>query len=137
MSARDCAIAFGYPFTPAGLTSEPELRRGRFGLGAPISRSDHEIEIFNDPGGHVVIAAELDVLRARGAHGAPAAEPGELQPVEPDRSRRLLAAEVVDRLSAAVDADADAAGHRAGQLEQDARTLGRFGELAHDVPHRG
>ena len=62
---------------------------------------------------------ELDVLGTGGAHGTPPGKPGELQPVEPDRRRRFLAAEVVDHLGAAVDADADAAGQRAGQFEQD------------------
>src|SRR6516165_2816709 len=89
------------------------------GIMFRAARSDHEIQVFDDPGGHVFVAAELDVLGTGGAHGTPPGKPGELQPVEPDRRRRFLAAEVVDHLGAAVDADADAAGERAGQFEQD------------------
>src|SRR5437588_11545220 len=80
------------------------------------TRSDHKVQVLDDPGGHVFVSSELAVLGARGAHGAPARQPGELEPVQPDRRRRFLAAEVVDQLGATVDADANVAGHRAGQL---------------------
>src|ERR1700739_1985051 len=59
-------------------------------------RSDHKIEVLGDPGGPVFIAAEFDVLAARGTQGSAAGKPGELQPVKPDRRRRFLAVEVVD-----------------------------------------
>src|ERR1700739_2236408 len=63
-------------------------------------RSDHEIQVIDDLSGNVFVAAEFDVLGAGRAHRAPAGKPGELQPVEPDRRRRLLAVQGPDTLDA-------------------------------------
>src|SRR6516164_4721811 len=52
-------------------------------------RSDHEVQVLDDPGRHVFIAVELDVPGAGGAHGTPPGKPGELHPVQQDRRRRL------------------------------------------------
>src|SRR5580700_4553488 len=57
-------------------------------------RSDHKVQVVGDLSSHTFVAAEFDVLGAGGAHGTATGEPRELQPVEPDRRRRLLAAEV-------------------------------------------
>ena len=61
------------------LASQPIFGRTIHGTPCPTSgsgiichaglRSDHKVQVLDDPGGHVFIAAEFDVLAARGTHG--------------------------------------------------------------------
>ena len=61
------------------LASPPTFGRTIYGTPCPTSgngiifrawlRSDHKVQVLDDPGGHVFIAAEFDVLAARGTHG--------------------------------------------------------------------
>src|SRR5271168_1977825 len=89
--------------------------------------------MLDDARTDLFVTAELDAGRVV---GAPAGQPGEQQPVEPDRRGGVQPAEVVHHPRTTVDGDANGPRQRTGQLDSDPGPVGRLPEFADYVAHR-